>query len=124
MAHGRAVARVDDMAAACLHLMDLEPQVYEAHTEPMMSHINVGTGVDCTIRELAETMQRVVGFEGTLGFDTTKPDGTPRKLMDSRRINEMGWQPQTTLEQGLKLAYHDFLNRYESENHENNIAAA
>ena len=96
---------VDDMAAACLHVMDLAPQVYEEHTQPMMSHINVGTGVDCTIRELAETMQRVVGFEGTLGFDTTKPDGTPRKLMDVSRLKKLGWQYSLSLETGLEKTY-------------------
>ena len=100
---------VDDMAAACLHVMDLEPQVYETHTEPMMSHINVGTGVDCTIRELAETMQRVVGFEGTLGFDTTKPDGTPRKLMDVSRLKNLGWQYSLSLEDGLRKTYEWFV---------------
>ena len=100
---------VDDMAAACLHVMDLAPQVYEEHTQPMMSHINVGTGVDCTIRELAETMQRVVGFEGTLGFDTTKPDGTPRKLMDVSRLKKLGWQYSLSLEEGLEKTYAWFI---------------
>jgi len=83
---------VDDMAAASVHVLLLDEQTYQANTLPMLSHINVGTGVDCTIRELAETMQRVVGFEGQLVFDTTKPDGTPRKLMNVDRLKSLGWQ--------------------------------
>ncbi|MFC4991789.1 GDP-L-fucose synthase [Rubritalea tangerina] len=104
---------VDDMAAACLHVMQLDKEIYEQHTQPMLSHINVGTGVDCTIRELAETMKKVVGFEGALRFDTTKPDGTPRKLMDVSRLRDLGWQYSLNLEEGLEKTYAWFLTNEE-----------
>jgi GDP-L-fucose synthase len=78
----REFLHVDDMAAASVHVLQLPVEQYRAHTQPMLSHINVGTGVDCTIRELAETIARVTGFQGRLGFDASKPDGTPRKLLD------------------------------------------
>ena len=100
---------VDDMAAACVHVMELPDEIYQANTEPMLSHINVGTGVDCTIRELVETVAKVVGFEGQITFDTTKPDGTPRKLMDVSRLKALGWQYSVSLEQGLESAYQWFL---------------
>jgi GDP-L-fucose synthase len=100
---------VDDMAAACVHVMELDKALYDAHTTPMQSHINVGCGEDITIRELAETVAKVVGYRGSIGIDTTKPDGTPRKLMDSSRLNNLGWQPKVGLEEGLALAYNDFL---------------
>jgi GDP-L-fucose synthase len=104
---------VDDMAAASVHVLLLDEQTYKANTQPMLSHINVGTGVDCTIRELAETMQRVVGFEGKLVFDTTKPDGTPRKLMNVDRLKSLGWQYSIDLDTGLKKTYDWFLNNVE-----------
>jgi len=100
---------VDDMARACVHVMNLEKKVYDQHTQPMLSHINVGFGQDVTIRELAETIQKVIGFTGEINFDTGKPDGTPRKLMDSERLNNLGWQAAVDLEDGLQLAYQDFL---------------
>lgn len=100
---------VDDMAAASIHVMELDKTTYEANTEPMLSHINVGTGVDCTIREMAETMAKVVGFEGGITFDTTKPDGTPRKLMDVSRLASLGWNYSVSLEQGLTTTYEWFL---------------
>jgi GDP-L-fucose synthase len=93
------------MAAASVHVMNLDTSIYGANTQPMLSHINVGTGVDCTIRELAETMAKVVGFEGKLVFDTNKPDGTPRKLMDACRLKSLGWQASTSLESGLQQTY-------------------
>ncbi|HAS8420425.1 TPA: GDP-L-fucose synthase [Vibrio vulnificus] len=96
---------VDDMAAASVHVMELDNETYQANTEPMLSHINVGTGVDCTIREMAETMANVVGFEGKVVFDSTKPDGTPRKLMDVSRLAALGWRYQVSLEQGLSKTY-------------------
>lgn len=96
---------VDDMAAASVHVMELDNETYQAHTEPMLSHINVGTGVDCTIREMAETMAKVVGFNGQVIFDSTKPDGTPRKLMDVSRLVALGWRYQVNLEQGLTKTY-------------------
>ena len=100
---------VDDMAAACLHVMNLDKATYSQHTQPMLSHINVGCGYDITIRELAETIARVVGYVGGISFDSTKPDGTPRKLMDSACLNALGWQAQVGLEAGLERAYEDFL---------------
>ncbi len=104
---------IDDMAAACVHVMNLDKAQYEAHTLPMQSHINVGSGEDITIKELAETIAKVTGYKGTIAFDTSKPDGTPRKLMDSGRLNSLGWQPVIGLEEGLRLAYQDFLTRDE-----------
>ena len=105
----REFLHVDDMAAACLHVMNLDKAIYCEHTQPMMSHINVGTGVDCTIRELAETMKQVVGFEGELVFDTSKPDGTPRKLMDVSRLERLGWKASVSLQDGLGMTYEWFL---------------
>lgn len=105
----REFLHVNDMAAASVHVMNLANDIYQANTQPMLSHINVGTGVDCTIRELAETMQKVVGFEGELVFDTTKPDGTPRKLMDVSRLKALGWQARISLEAGLTDTYDWFL---------------
>lgn len=99
---------VDDMAAASVHVMNLNKTIYDANTEPMLSHINVGTGVDCTIRELAEVMKKVVGFEGELEFDATKPDGTPRKLMDVSRLKGLGWRYTLSLEEGLVKTYEWF----------------
>ncbi len=105
----REFLHVDDMAAASIHVMQLEDNIYQENTEPMLSHINVGTGVDCTIRELAETMKKVVGFTGELVFDATKPDGTPRKLMDVSRLKKLGWQASINLEQGLADTYRWFI---------------
>lgn len=105
---------VDDMAAASVHVMELDNETYQAHTEPMLSHINVGTGVDCTIREMAETMAKVVGFNGQVIFDSTKPDGTPRKLMDVSRLVALGWRYQVNLEQGLTKTYQWFLANQDS----------
>jgi GDP-L-fucose synthase len=96
---------VDDMASASVHVMNLSVDLYQKNTEPMLSHINVGTGIDCTIRELAETVSRVTGFKGQLVFDATKPDGTKRKLMDVSRLRSLGWEATTSLEDGLRLAY-------------------
>lgn len=100
---------VDDMAAASVFVMNLNKDIYDENTEPMLSHINVGTGVDVTIRELAETIAKVTGFKGELVFDTSKPDGTPRKLMDVSRLAEMGWKAGVELERGLKETYQWFL---------------
>lgn len=101
----REFLHVDDMAAASVHVMELAPDVYQANTRPMCSHINVGSGVDVTIRELAETIARVVGFKGQVVFDATKPDGAPRKLLDVSRLSAMGWNAGITLEQGLCETY-------------------
>jgi GDP-L-fucose synthase len=100
---------VDDMAAASVHVMNLDKATYDQHTQPMLSHINVGCGYDITIKELAETIGKVIGYQGEITFDPSKPDGTPRKLMDSGRINALGWQAKVGLEQGVALAYKDFL---------------
>jgi GDP-L-fucose synthase len=105
----REFLSVDDMAAACVHVMNLDKAAYSAHTSPMQSHINVGSGEDITIKELALTIARVVGYEGAIEFDPTKPDGAPRKLMDSSRLNSLGWRARVSLEDGLRLAYGDFL---------------
>jgi len=100
---------VDDMAAASIHVMNLDEDTYQAEIQPMLSHINVGCGTDITIRELAEIIGKVIGYQGSIEFDSTKPDGPPKKLMDSSRLNKLGWQPTIELEQGLKFAYEDFL---------------
>jgi GDP-L-fucose synthase len=100
---------VDDMAAASIHVMSLEQSVYEAHTRPMQGHLNVGFGSDITIAELAQTVSRVVGYQGSIEFDVSKPDGMPRKLMDSSKLLSLGWAPKINLEQGLARAYEDFL---------------
>ncbi len=105
----REFLHVDDMASASVHVMELPLDVYQAHTQPMLSHINVGTGVDCTIRELAETITRVTGFTGRLTWDSTKPDGAPRKLMDVSRVKALGWEAKIPLERGLRDAYVWFL---------------
>jgi GDP-L-fucose synthase len=100
---------VDDMAEACLHIMELDPDSYARNTQPMLSHINIGTGEDLSIRDLAKIIGEVVGYQGRIAFDTTKPDGTPRKLMDVGRMKSLGWRPQVDLRDGLALAYADFL---------------
>lgn len=105
----REFLHVDDMADACVHVMSLDSSTYAANTEPMLSHINVGTGVDCTIRELAETLAEVTGFDGKLVFDTTKPDGAPRKLMDVSRLNTLGWEASIGLKAGLTSTYKWFI---------------
>ena len=105
----REFLHVDDMAAASVHVMNLDEATYGAHTQPMLSHINVGTGQDCTIRELAETIARVTEFQGRLSFDSSKPDGTPRKLMDVSRLAKLGWTASIALESGLRDAYRWFV---------------
>ncbi|MEI6267679.1 MAG: GDP-L-fucose synthase [Methylococcaceae bacterium] len=105
----REFLHVDDMAAACLHVLGLSKEHYQACTEPMLSHLNVGTGTDVTIRELAETIQHVVGFKGDIIWDSSKPDGAPRKLMDVSKIKSLDWQPQITLTDGLASTYRWFV---------------
>jgi len=100
---------VDDMAAASLHVMGLDRAAYDANTQPMLSHINVGTGEDISIRELAMLIRGIVGYRGELAFDPSKPDGTPRKLMDVSRLKALGWKPRVSLADGLAQAYRDFL---------------
>lgn len=105
----REFLHVDDMAAASVFVMELDEKTYSEHTTPMLSHINVGTGTDCSIRELAETIAKVVDFRGRIEFDTTKPDGTPRKLLDVSRIDAMGWKAKIPLYEGLHSTYQWFL---------------
>lgn len=100
---------VDDMAAASIHVMNLDNATYTEHTSPMQSHLNVGFGDDLTIAALASLIKEVVGYQGEIVFDASKPDGTPRKLMDSKRLASLGWQAQISLEDGLRLAYDDFV---------------
>jgi len=100
------------MAAASVHVMNLSQAIYSQHTQPMLSHINVGYGDDISIADTARSIAQVVGFDGDITFDTSKPDGTPRKLMDSSRLRSLGWQPQVDLVQGLTRAYQDFLEHY------------
>jgi GDP-L-fucose synthase len=108
----REFLHVDDMAEACVHVMDLPADVYRQHTQPMLSHINVGSGVDCTIRELAETIARITGYSGRLVWDTSKPDGTPRKLLDVSRLTSLGWRARIGLEDGLRDAYRWFVEHH------------
>ena len=113
----REFLHVDDMAAASVHVMELDDATYQAHTQPMLSHINVGTGVDCSIRELAETIARVTEYQGRLTFDSSKPDGTPRKLMDVSRLKALGWQSSISLEDGLRDAYRWFVENQHQARH-------
>ena len=99
---------VDDMASACVYVMNLDKEVYQQQVKPMQSHINVGTGQDLTIKQLAEGMAKVIGFKGKIEFDISKSDGTKRKLMDSTRLNSLGWRPKIDLEQGIKQTYKDY----------------
>ncbi len=105
----REFLHVDDMAAACIHVLGLGVETYQEFTEPMMSHINVGSGVDCTIRELAETIAKVTGFKGEIIQDASKPDGSPRKLMTASRLAKLGWRYKIELEDGLENTYQWFL---------------
>ena len=105
----REFLHVDDMAAACVHVMELSSESYLENTQPMLSHINVGTGVDCSIAELVETVARVIGYGGNIVFDDSKPDGAPRKLMDVSRLSQLGWKASISLEQGLQQTYKWFL---------------
>ena len=100
---------VDDMATASIFVMNLDDGTYQKETQPMLSHINVGSGIDCTIKELTETVAKVVGFQGTIEWDTSKPDGAPRKLMDVSRLERLGWQSAIDLERGLSKSYKWFL---------------
>jgi GDP-L-fucose synthase len=100
---------VDDMAEACFHVMELDRATYGQYTQPMLSQINVGCGYDITIKELAHAICKTVDYHGEIKFDPSKPDGPPRKLMDSTRLNALGWQAKVDLVSGLKVAYKDFL---------------
>ncbi len=105
---------VDDMAEASIFIHNLDRNIYNSNTKAMLSHINVGTGTDVTIRELAEVIKNVVDYKGKLFFDTTKPDGTPRKVMNINLLKKLGWTAKISLKKGLELSYQDFLNNYKS----------
>ncbi|MEC4721967.1 GDP-L-fucose synthase [Noviherbaspirillum sp. CPCC 100848] len=105
---------VDDMADACVHVMQLDRSTYDQHTTPMLSHINVGTGEDVTIREVAEIIRKVTGFQGDIEFDTSKPDGTPRKLMNTAKLTSLGWRPGMRLGEGIKETYAQFQAEYKA----------
>jgi len=113
---GRAMREflyVDDLAAACLHVMSLTRERYEAHTLPMESHINIGTGQDLSIADLAVAVAETVGYRGDVAYDTSRPDGAPRKLLDVSLLSRLGWQARTSLREGIRLAYEDFLKQHE-----------
>ena len=105
----REFLHVDDMAAASTHVMEISAELYQMSTGPTLSHLNVGTGVDCTIKELVETVARVIEYKGNIEWDASKPDGTPRKLLNVERLHSLGWNHQLSLEQGLKNTYQWFL---------------
>ena len=105
----REFVYVEDMARACVHVMELAPEVYRAHTLPMQAHINIGSGEEYTIADLAALVKRVVGYRGNIETDPAKPDGTPRKLLDNALLKALGWRNEVGLEEGLRLAYEDFL---------------
>jgi len=100
---------VDDLAEACVFVMNIDKEIYSKHTESMISHLNVGYGIDITIKELAKLVKDIVGFEGSISFDSSKPDGTPKKLLDSSKINLLGWKPKVDLIDGLRITYENFL---------------
>ncbi len=99
---------VSDMAEAAIHVMNLSRSLIDKHTSPMCSHINIGSGIELSIKELAINIAEVIGYEGKLSFDTSKPDGTPRKLLDSSILRSLGWHPKVSLKEGLKSTYEDF----------------
>jgi GDP-L-fucose synthase len=105
---------VDDMAAASVYVMNLDKNIYHQHTKPMLNHINVGFGSDVTIKQLAQTISEVLGYQGRISFDVTKPDGPARKLMDSGRLHSLGWHAKINLKEGLGMAYQDYLSNIET----------
>jgi GDP-L-fucose synthase len=113
----REFLHVDDMARACIHVMNLPLEQYRAVTDPRLSHINVGSGVDCSIAELASTIGEVTGFAGRIEYDTSKPDGAPRKLMDNTKLKNLGWQPRISLKEGLRDAYQWYVDNIDTARH-------
>ena len=103
---------VDDLAEACIHLMDIPKDKFRECIKPTLSHVNIGVGEDITIKDLAYKISSIVGYNGTVNFDLSKPDGSPKKLMDSSLVNKMGWKPKVTIEEGLKYTYEDFVSNY------------
>ena len=112
----REFLHVDDMARASIHVMNLPLNEYKAVTDPRLTHINVGSGVDCSIKELVEIICEVTGFHGTIEWDTSKPDGAPRKLMDNGKLKSLGWEPQISLKEGLAEAYQWYVNNIDTAN--------
>ncbi len=110
----REFLHVDDMAGACIHVMNLPLEQYQAITEPRLSHINVGSGVDCSIAELVSTISEVTGFKGRVEYDSSKPDGAPRKLMDNTKLKSLGWEPTYNLKTGLEDAYRWYVDNIKS----------
>ena len=110
----REFLHVNDMASACLHLMELDKAAYMHGTEVMLSHTNIGTGIDCTIRELVETMASVIGYKGEIVFDINKPNGAPRKLLNVTRLSTLGWESSISLKDGLKATYEWFVTHHDS----------
>lgn len=104
----REFLHADDLARACVHVMELDASTFKKVTEPQTSHLNVGSGKELSVRELAELISRLLGFQGKLEFDDQKPDGTPQKLLDSSLIHQLGWMPEIPLEKGILMAYEDF----------------
>ena len=100
---------VDDMAQASLFILELDERIYKANTQPMLSHINIGTGVDLSIREMAETMKKVINYKGRIVYETSRPDGPPRKLTDVSRLSQMGWKYTVDLKKGLEKTYEWYL---------------
>jgi GDP-L-fucose synthase len=109
----REFLHVDDMAKAAIFIMNLDLSIYQSKTRSMLSHVNIGSGVDCTIKQLVETISDVIGYQGGIIWDTSKPDGTPRKLMDISRIESMGWRPTIELREGLRMTYSWYLENLE-----------
>jgi GDP-L-fucose synthase len=107
----REFLHVDDLASACVFIMALDDSVYDSQTQPMLSHINVGIGKEITIRELAEIIKKIVGYEGEVVWDHTRPDGTQRKLLDVSKLTNLGWKAGTTLTEGLRLTYKWYLDQ-------------
>ena len=100
---------VDDMARASIHIMNIDKKTYNEHISTMCSHINVGSGKDLTINELANIIKKVVGYEGTIDYDLTKPDGSDRKFLDNKKIKNLGFNPEVSLEEGLAITYQDYI---------------
>jgi GDP-L-fucose synthase len=102
---------LDDMVRASIHLMNINKKTYDEHVSPLCSHINVGSGEELSIKELAETIKEVVGFKGEINYDPTKPDGVPRKLLDNTRINNFGFKSEVSLKEGLIKTYLDYISK-------------
>ncbi len=107
----REFLHVDDVASACVFIMKLDDSTFNNSSEPMLSHINVGAGKDLTISELSETIKKVVGYQGEITWDQTKPDGMLKKLLDATKINNLGWKPEISLTEGIRATYNEYLKK-------------